>query len=183
MKISLPSFKPALLALALMLSPSLHASSSSFEKSMYVTAALPAIGGVYAWTIDDYEGIKELTISCLVTAQLVTLMKNSFQRSRPNNDNDLSFPSGHSAAAFMGASFMGNRYGLAWGIPMYALASVIAVQRVNVDDHYWSDIIAGAALGWATAWYFTANYPDIRFEPQIDPATRTYGMRVSANFG
>lgn len=148
-----------------------------------VAAAIPAVAAIYTYSINDVEGFQELTISCLVTAQLVTLLKNSVQRERPNHSNDQSFPSGHAAAAFVGASYMQNRYGLAWGLPLYAVACVISVQRVNVDAHYWTDVLAGAAIGWGAAKYFTICYPNVKVEPQIDPDRRSVGVGINAFFG
>lgn len=171
-----------LISCFLLISHVAHAGSNS-STSNAIALALPVVAGVYTFSIDDVEGFQELTISCLVTAQLVTLLKYSVQRRRPSGDSTVSFPSGHAAAAFVGASYMQNRYGLAWGLPMYAVACVVSIQRVNVDAHYWTDIIAGAAIGWGVAKYFTICYPNIKVEPQIDIERRSVGVGLYTNFG
>ncbi len=147
-----------------------------------VAVSIPVIAGTYSATSGDYEGLKELTLACLVTAQVTTLLKNSVRRTRPNGENDLSFPSGHTSAAFVGASFLHHRYGLRWGLPMYGLASLIGYQRVNVKDHYWSDVIAGAAIGYTAGAFFTVRFPNVWLEPVVDPRNKTYGMQVNARF-
>lgn len=167
---------------SLALSTPAYASATS-SMSNAIALSLPVVAGVYTLTIDDYEGFKEFSASCLVTAQLTAMLKYSVRRTRPNGDNDLSFPSGHAASAFVGAGYMHQRYGLAWGLPFYAVATVISFQRVNVDAHYWTDVIAGAALGYGVAKYFTICYPNVKCEPTVDPERRAIGMRLQANFG
>jgi membrane-associated phospholipid phosphatase len=62
-----------------------------------------------------------------------------------------SFPSGHAttAAALATALF------LLWprGLPLYVVAALLVMaSRIILDAHYTSDVIAGAAIGVATAW-------------------------------
>jgi lipid A 4'-phosphatase len=62
-----------------------------------------------------------------------------------------SFPSGHAttAAALAAALF------LLWprGLPLYVVAALLVMaSRIILDAHYTSDVIAGAAIGIATAW-------------------------------
>lgn len=172
--------KTSLLAfLVCSLSNSAFATST---KSALTTAATPLIGAAYSLTISDYEGVKELVYSSLVTAQLTTLIKNGVRRTRPNGENDLSFPSGHAAGAFMGASYAQFRYGWQWGVPMYAIATAIGLQRINGDDHYWTDVIAGAALGTGCAYLFTVRYPNVWVIPKFDSQNRSYSLQFNYDF-
>jgi len=143
--------------------------------------SIPLIGGVYSSTLGDIEGIKELAYSCAFTAHITTLTKYTVKRERPNGSNNLSFPSGHASAAFTGASYLHHRYGFAWGAPMYAIAAVISYQRVNVKDHYWTDVIAGAALGYVSGYLFSAKYPNIWVAPTFEPRTKSYGLQLKMN--
>ncbi len=57
-----------------------------------------------------------------------------------------SFPSGHSAAAFAFATGVGHVLPDA-GIPLRALAALVAYSRVHTGVHYPGDVVAGALLG------------------------------------
>jgi len=66
---------------------------------------------------------------------------------RPDDSDNRSFPSGHSARAFAGAELVRSEYGWGWGIGAYALATGVGVLRITGDHHYTHDVIGGAAIG------------------------------------
>jgi undecaprenyl-diphosphatase len=63
---------------------------------------------------------------------------------------DAGFPSDHATASFAIATaiVLRNRR---WGIVALALATLLSLTRVAIGVHYPSDVLAGAALGGATA--------------------------------
>ncbi|MFQ5823037.1 MAG: phosphatase PAP2 family protein [bacterium] len=69
------------------------------------------------------------------------------QRTRPNGENNLSFPSGHTSGMFTVASVLDKRYGYKVGIPSYLLAGFVGISRIKMQKHFPTDVIAGAALG------------------------------------
>ena len=87
------------------------------------------------------------------------VVKSAFRRVRPPRPVEgplpygmhvpitSSFPSGHATAAFCAAAMLGHgrRSAPAW----YALAAAVAASRVYVRMHHASDVVAGAALGYA----------------------------------
>jgi len=80
--------------------------------------------------------------------------------------DNLSFPSGHSTIAFALASSISSfyEYDLSIAIPLYAVASLTALQRVYDYKHWPSDVLAGAFLGaWIGAkvgqWQRTRQSP------------------------
>lgn len=153
------------------------------SESFLISISIPLIGGIYSYTSGDIEGLKELTMSCAVAAQVTALLKNTVHRTRPNGDDDYSFPSGHAAAAFTGASYLHHRYGLNWGLPFYAIGTAIGIQRVNGKYHYWTDVLAGAALGYVSGYLFTAKFPNVWISPDFNPERNAYGMQMNMRFG
>jgi len=87
----------------------------------------------------------------LIQAQLIaetfTLgVKQIGRRSRPEGTG-FSFPSGHTATAFASATVLQRHFGWKAGVPAYAVASYVAMSRVQMKRHYLSDVAFGAALG------------------------------------
>jgi len=61
-----------------------------------------------------------------------------------------SFPSGHSAAAFAFATGVGHVMPAA-GLPLRAVAALVAYSRVHTGVHYPGDVVAGSLIGGALA--------------------------------
>ncbi len=64
-----------------------------------------------------------------------------------------SFPSGHTATAFVlaGLVVLGLRPGRAWRRVVLVLAALVALSRIAVGAHWPVDVLVGAALGWGAA--------------------------------
>ena len=101
-----------------------------------------------------------LTTAAVLVADMIALgLKLVGGRDRPFIANpeqdplvgtplDLSFPSGHAATSFAGATVLAFALPR-FAVPLYALAVLIAWSRVYVGVHYPLDISAGAILGAA----------------------------------
>lgn len=65
-----------------------------------------------------------------------------------------SFPSGHATIAFAiaGALYYMKLHNSAWWKVATVVAIFIAIARVVAGVHYPSDVIAGALVGWGSAW-------------------------------
>ena len=91
-----------------------------------------------------------LTMSSILSAQLVTALKHGTHQLRPDGSTYNSFPSGHTTTAFIGAELMNQEFG--WRSPWYSvagygMASATAALRVMNNRHWLSDVIAGAGIG------------------------------------
>lgn len=95
----------------------------------------------------------------------VNVIKNAANRQRPNSFDDKSFPSGHASTAFAAAEFMAQEYGEVspwYGVYAYSFATATAILRVYNNDHWFSDIIAGAGFGILSTKAAYLVYPYIR---------------------
>jgi len=84
-----------------------------------------------------------------LVAQVLTVgVKESIRRQRPEGAG-FAFPSGHTTVSFASATVLQQHFGWRVGAPAYALASYVALSRVQMKRHYLSDVAFGAALGIA----------------------------------
>ncbi|MES2426713.1 MAG: phosphatase PAP2 family protein [Bacteroidota bacterium] len=91
--------------------------------------------------------------------------KHITHRLRPNGSDYLSFPSGHTGNAFMGAEFLAQEYSSkspVYTVIGYSLAVTTGVFRMYNRDHWFSDVVAGAGLGIISTKLSYLVYPYIR---------------------
>ena len=82
----------------------------------------------------------------MISGLLTHALKHSVRRTRPNG-HKLSFPSGHTSAAFASAAVMERHFGWKIGVPVYAVSAYVAASRVQERKHYLSDVLFGATIG------------------------------------
>jgi undecaprenyl-diphosphatase len=81
-------------------------------------------------------------------------------RNRTRKQDPFSFPSGHTAAAFVMATVLYFFFPYL-AIPLYFSATIIGVSRIYNGLHFPSDIVAGSILGLFSAclsWFFLILY-------------------------
>ena len=119
--------------------------------------AIPLSGLGYTYHSKDIVGRKQFWKTYLSSLSLTYLLKYTINKERPNGDCCESFPSGHTSAAFAGAMFINNRYGVKFGIPSILLASFVGYSRVYAKKHYWEDVLAGALISVTSSIFYTTN--------------------------
>lgn len=95
-----------------------------------------------------------MTTSYLIMTATVQTAKRTFLVERPDGSDNHSFPSGHTATAFVGAHILFNEYKdvSPWiGIGGYLAASATGAMRVYNKKHWISDVVTGAGVGILSA--------------------------------
>jgi membrane-associated phospholipid phosphatase len=122
------------------------------------------------------RALDSLTVSVVLSEGL----KSITHVKRPDSNEHDSFPSGHATAAFsvaaMESSFHPKEAPL-W----YAGAAAIADSRIVLHRHHWSDVIAGAALGYGTSQFELSRRKGILIQPWMD-GPGSVGLIASAKF-
>jgi len=133
--------------------------------------SLPPLGILYLYGhFKNDERARDASLlgleSFLISGILTQAIKSIAHRDRPNSGDpynewdgpgfglsDLSFPSGHSSAAFSIATVIALEYKDTAYIPpvVYGIAALTALSRVNDNAHWSSDIFIGSSLGYFTA--------------------------------
>jgi len=122
-----------------------------------LTYALPTVTVGAVAGHEDAEGAWQLGKSYGLTVGTTLVLKVSIDETRPNGGH-YSFPSGHTSSSFSCAEFLRERYGWRYGLPAYLAATFVGYSRVESNNHYTHDVVAGAAIGIASSYLFTTPY-------------------------
>ncbi len=116
---------------------------------------LAAVWGMKAFGVEGRSNwprfIVSNVFSAAVMAGIVNGVKYSVKEMRPDGSTRNSFPSGHTATAFMAATILHKEYGLTrsswYSVGAYSLATITGVMRSLNNRHWISDIMVGAGIG------------------------------------
>ena len=153
-----------------------HASDGIETAGEVLTFLLPATAAGLTVGFMDTKGILQLGESGALTLGVTYGIKYTINETAPNGDSH-SFPSAHTSVSFASAEFMRKRYGWEYGIPAYVAAIFVAYSRVEANDHYTNDVIAGAFIGIASSYLFTRPYQGWHIQPDV--GQQYYGIRLS----
>ena len=124
-------------------------------------------------------------------------MRYLFSRSRPLSgegpssfhwfsfrNGQHSFPSGHTSTAFaVAAVIAGQSDSFLVGAVSYGLASLVAISRVNNNEHWASDVIAASIIGYFIGKEVLAlNRPSDQNKPSLSFAPGPGGFSLSLRF-
>jgi len=113
-----------------------------------------SVYGLNAMGVKGKNNFKDRTIilgtAYLIMGTTVNVIKKLTAIERPDGSSKNSFPSGHTATAFMGAEFLYQEYkdvSIWYGISGYLVATGTGFFRIYNDKHWLTDVAAGAGIG------------------------------------
>ena len=145
-------------AIIFLFSNNVYAESSIEEIGDLTQVITPAIALGMALNEQGWEGVSQLAFSFAAMQASVIGLKSIIKEERPDGSDKRSFPSGHVASAFSGATFIHKRYGLERAIVPYLLAGFTGYSRIHADRHYFHDAVAGAAISALFTWALVDQY-------------------------
>lgn len=158
------------------------------EYSQYTP--MVAVYGLNLCGIKGKHGFKDRTIilamSYATMGILVNTMKFAFKEKRPDSNARNSFPSGHTATAFMGAEFLYKEYKdvSPWfGYAGYAVAATTGYLRIYNNRHYITDVIAGACIGITSVKLAYWLYPKCFKKAKCNKTITVAGIPYYSSYG
>jgi len=137
------------------------AKTLNFVGSGVVTIPLRAIASLILLIKRHWRQLSAFVLTWVAAEILLTVMKATFQRERPPGSlvstTGYSFPSGHAVAsaatavALVLAFFPPGRKRRRWELIAVAFSFVMALSRVYLSAHWFSDVVAGVLLGTGIA--------------------------------
>ncbi len=165
----------------------MHASSV-----LWLASGLATPGGNDAgeWLLNKASGLGIQTGTGILLRETVGVLKSTTDRTRPNGYDKASFPSAHASNTSLYSTMAAkNAETLGWSdtaltITQYSLGTLTAATawaRLEADQHYPSDVLAGIAIGHFFGAFFTEAFlgiddPDrvlVLFEPSKNGAVMT----------
>lgn len=169
-----------LLAVLFTLPRPAKAGEESTERAGDLLLIIAPLAYGYTFMIDDKEGRVQFYKSFFSNLGFTYGLKLSINKRRPDDSDNNSFPSYHTSAAFQAATFIQQRYGWKYALPAYAGATFVGYSRKAAEKHFVEDIVAGAAIGILTSYYFTTPYKSVNITPIT--AGGYYGLSISRHW-
>jgi len=94
-----------------------------------------------------------IVVANAIGAAVFTSLKYTVKEERPDQSDDLSFPSGHTSIAFTNAALLYYEYkdsNLWYASSGFLFATATGVLRIANNRHYASDVLTGAGIGLAS---------------------------------
>ena len=145
--------------------PNFHTHLDDYTRYVPIWAAY----GLQLAGVRGARGVVPFTIayglSHALSSGVVSHLKRLSHERRPDAPTDFSsFPSAHTAEAFMTATLLHEQFGHAhpWmSVAGYSVAAATGAMRVLNDRHWVSDVLAGAGVGFLSAEAVWRLYPKV----------------------
>lgn len=144
-----------------------------------IQVLLPVSYFSYSFCTDKQE-VENFYNAFGATLAITHILKIAVPDKRPDGSNDNSYISGHTSAAFSGATLLYQKFGWKIGIPALAAASYVGWSRVESKRHYFDDVARGALVGILSTILFSKKSMPVDLSPTID--TKHFGLNVNYKF-
>src|SRR5574344_3786 len=149
--------------------PTINRTMQAVSSSVFFVPVVPASMAIAGWATQNKSllvGSVQVSGSLALTSGVSLALKAIVARPRPYNayaetlvpittENSYSFPSAHTAFAFATATSLALQYPKWYvTIPAFGWASIVGYSRMYLGVHYPTDVLCGALIGAASA-YFT----------------------------
>lgn len=126
------------------------------------------VQGVLAGNSETHEVARSLIEALSLTGLTTTGLKLIAQDDSPNGEK-LAWPSGHTSSTVTFATVMNEYYGPWVGVPLFALSGLVMYERMETSEHWASDIIFGAAIGYTVGKTVATKYRPKIFDMEVMP--------------
>jgi membrane-associated phospholipid phosphatase len=145
--------------------------------------ALPLLAGAVAVYKDDWKGVAQLTVEGILTVGTAYALKNIVRERRPDGSDYQSFPSGTTALAASGSSFLWGRYGWEYGLPAFVATQFVSYTRIQAKEHHWYDTLASSAIAAGYGFVVTTPFKKkYNIDTELAPSPDGAVVRFSYNF-
>lgn len=153
--------------------PTVHGDPNSLRDSLPMASMVAGTLAVGLFTDDPQlrSTASDMAEAVVLASGGAFALKHVFGRARPDGTMDKSswrsggdsFPSGHTAAVFAAAQVLADSRPegeWSWPVAAYSLGALTAYARMNGNMHWFSDTVAGAALGMASGRFVSNRAED-----------------------
>lgn len=143
-----------------------------FASGLYLT-------GLFTRSDDVRETARMIMESLAFSGTITVGLRFVFDRERPYVTDDpykfdwfkvksldtQSFPSGHTAVAFATGTILAEKIGTWWSrIIFYGAAALTGYSKIRTNQHWFSDVVFGAMLGFGSSWFVLKQDADRKIQ-------------------
>lgn len=126
-----------------------------------VAIALPLTAAGISYFKGDRMGLAQLTVETAFTVGTAYALKEIVREERPDGSDFHSFPSGQTALAASGSSYLWGRYGWQYGLPAFLATQFVSYSRVQARQHHWYDTLTSSAVAAGYAFILTTPFKKV----------------------
>lgn len=148
-----------------------------------VTIIVPTLALAKTIYENDNRGIPYYLGNFIVVNLGTAGIQNIVHEKKPNGKSMKSFPSGHTSAAFSGATYVNFRYSFHEAKWLYLMATFAAFSRVYVRNHYTHDVLASAVFSFLSSYLIVKNKSkDKIYTVNYEPNNKNLSIKFSYIF-